>query len=256
MNFIKTIKIYDTEFQKVRIGDNHDGGYVVLDKISKMCEKLYSYGVETNSSFENQFVEMYDCNAHLFDHTVNQAAEINPRFTFDKEGLGYKKTEDCDTLENHIIKYGNSQHKTLKMDIEWCEWDVFDNIPENILKDFDQILCEFHIIPVKYKDSHSPYFTGFHKNFYDNVNQILFERYKKILDKIQDFYYVFHVHVNNSIPANCVNGEMIPPLLELSLVNKKYIMEPKLSTTRFPIDGLDYPNKTDRPDVTNIEWNK
>jgi len=255
MQFLKTIKIYDTEFTKIRIGDRHDGGYVVLDEVSHMCQKLYSYGVETNSSFENEFVGKYDCDAHLFDHTVNQAAEINPRFTFDKEGLSYHTTNDCDTLENHLNKYGSPFHKTLKMDIEWCEWDIFEKMSEYILTQFDQILCEFHIVPVKYLDKHSPYFTQFHQHVYDNVNYILFEKYKKVLKKIQEHYYIFHLHANNSIPANFVNGEIIPPLLELSLVNKQCVSNPKLSTASYPIDGLDYPNKTDRPDILNIPWN-
>lgn len=255
INFLNTIKIYDTEFSKVRIGDKHDGGYVVLDEVSQMCNKLYSYGVETNSSFENEFVEKYDCQAHLFDHTVNQAAEINSRFTFDKEGLSYEKTEDCDTLENHLGKYGDVPHKILKMDIEWCEWDIFEKMSDNVLKGFDQILCEFHVIPVKYLDRHSPYFTQFHQAFYNNVNQILFERYKRVLNKLQEHYYVFHVHINNSIPCNFVDGETIPPLLELSLVNKSFVKNPSLTNTKFPVDGLDYPNKTDRPDILNIPWN-
>jgi hypothetical protein len=255
MNFIQTIKIYDTEFAKIRIGDNHDGGYVVLEEVSKMCKKLYSYGVETNSSFENEFVQKYDCDAHLFDHTVNQSAEINPRFTFDKQGLSYKKTEDFDTLENHIKKYGNTSHKTLKLDIEWCEWDIFEQMSDNILNDFDQILCEFHVIPVKYLDNHSPYFTQFHQTFYNNINEILFEKYKKILNRLQEQYYIFHVHINNSIPCNFVNNEIVPPLLELSLVNKNLVKKPSLTNTKFPIDGLDYQNKTDRPDILNILWN-
>jgi len=66
---------------------------------------------------------------------------------------------------------------------------------------------------------------------------------------------VFHIHVNNSIPCNIVDNELIPPLIEMSLVNKNLIEKPTLSTSHFPIDGLDYPNKTDRPDITHIAWN-
>jgi hypothetical protein len=255
MNFIKSIKVYDTEYNKVRVGDNRDGGYVVLDEISAKTQTLYSYGVETNSSFENEFVEKYNCNAVLFDHTVSAAAEVNDKFTFVKEGLSHKKTDNCDTLQNHLDKYGCPKHKTLKMDIEWCEWDVFKNISDDILNDFDQILCEFHVIPVKYKDTHTPYFTSFHNAFYNNVNKILFEKYNKVFQKLQQYYYVFHVHVNNSIPCNIVENELVPPLIEMSLVNKNLIKNPTLSTSHFPTDGLDYPNKTDRPDITNIAWN-
>lgn len=255
MNFIQSLKIYDTGLTKVRIGDKHDGGYVVLDEVSKMCEKLYSYGVETNSSFENEFVQRYDCNAHLFDHTVETAAEVNPKFTFDKEGLSFEKKGCFNTLENHLNKYGNPFHKTLKMDVEWCEWDIFESVPDHILDNFDQILCEFHIVPVKYLDKHTPYFTQFHQSFYHEVNNILFKKYKKTLDRLQKFYYIFHVHANNSIPCNEVDGELIPPLLEMSLVNKQCVSSVSLSKSKYPMEGLDYPNKTDRPDIENISWN-
>ena len=133
--------------------------------------------------------------------------------------------------------------------------NIFEQMSDNILNDFDQILCEFHVIPVKYLDSHSPYFTQFHQTFYNNVNEILFERYKRILNRLQEQYYIFHVHVNNSIPCNFVGNEIIPPLLELSLVNKNLVKRASLTNVKFPIDGLDYQNKTDRPDIRNIPWN-
>lgn len=256
MSFLNNILVFDTEHTKVRVGDKKDGGYVVLEEVSLETEILYSYGVEYNSSFEGEFVKRFDCDAVLFDHTVDAPAETNERFTFVKEGLSDHKHDQFDTLNNHLTKFGDPDRKTLKMDIEWSEWDVFEEMSEFTLSDFDQILVELHMIPVKYKDSHSPYFTGFHQCVYEGVNNILFERYQRIIDKLQQYYYVYHVHINNSIPCNQYRGEDIPPLLELSLVNKSLVKEPRLTTQTFPVDGLDYPNKTDRPDITHIEWNQ
>ena len=54
MSFIENILLFDTEYTKVRVGDKHDGGYVVLDENSQKWHKLFSYGVEINSYFENQ----------------------------------------------------------------------------------------------------------------------------------------------------------------------------------------------------------
>ena len=141
------------------------------------------------------------------------------------------------------------------MDIEWCEWNIFRYMPHNVLTDFDQILCEFHLIPMNYMDKHSPYFTGFHKDVYSKVNKMLFKRYSLILQRLQEEYYIFHVHINNSIPCNYVGTEEIPPLVELSMVNKSLVDNPILCVDKFPIEGLDYPNKTDRPDIKHILWN-
>ena len=55
MAFLDNFLIFDTEYTKVRVGDKKDGGYVVLDEVSNYSEKLYSYGVETNTSFESDF---------------------------------------------------------------------------------------------------------------------------------------------------------------------------------------------------------
>ena len=256
MRFLDNILVFDTEHTKVRVGDKKDGGYVVLEEVSLDTETLYSYGVETNSSFESEFVKRYDCNAVLFDHTVDNAAEDNDRFTFVKEGLSDHKHDQFDTLEDHLSRFGDPDRKTLKMDIEWCEWDVFDTLSCFTIGDFDQILCEIHMIPMEYNGSHTPYFTGFHECVYDGVNKMLFDKYQRVLDRLQQHYYVYHVHINNSIPCNNVFGEDIPPLVELSMVNKSLVKNPTYSVDKFPVDGLDYPNKTDRPDITHIKWNQ
>tara|TARA_B100001250_G_scaffold364604_1_gene344793 strand:- start:76 stop:843 length:768 start_codon:yes stop_codon:yes gene_type:complete len=255
MAFLDNFLIFDTEYTKVRVGDKKDGGYVVLDEVSNYSEKLYSYGVETNTSFESDFCDRYDCDAILFDHTVDGPEKQDERFTFVKQGLSHVTTDDCDTLHNHLLLYGNPERKTLKMDIEWCEWNIFRHMPHDVLIDFDQILCEFHLIPMNYMDKHSPYFTGFHKDVYSKVNKMLFRRYSLILQRLQEEYYIFHVHINNSIPCNYVGTEEIPPLVELSMVNKSLVDNPILCVDKFPIEGLDYPNKTDRPDIKHILWN-
>ena len=113
MSFLNNILVFDTEHTKVRVGDKEDGGYVVLEEVSLETEILYSYGVEYNSSFEGEFVKRFDCDAVLFDHTVDAPAETNERFTFVKEGLADHKHDQFDTLNNHLTKFGDPDRKTL-----------------------------------------------------------------------------------------------------------------------------------------------
>jgi len=40
------------------------------------------------------------------------------------------------------------------------------------------------------------------------------------------------------------------------MVNKALVKNPTHCIDKFPVDGLDYPNKTDRPDITHIKWNQ
>lgn len=96
----------------------------------------------------------------------------------------------------------------------------------------------------------------FYRFVYGGVNKMLFDKYQRVLDRLQQHYYVYHVHINNSIPCNNVFGEDIPPLVELSMVHKSLVKNPTYSVDKFPVDGLDYPNKTDRPDITHIKWNQ
>jgi|DEB0MinimDraft_10_1074344.scaffolds.fasta_scaffold61910_2 hypothetical protein len=255
---LDSIKIYDTEHTKERVGSKKDGGYVVLNEISKDTQVLLSYGVEDNTSFENDFTHKFGCVAHLFDHTIDglDPNSDSKRFTFHKEGISHVKTKDCDTLMTHLSKFGNRDHVTLKMDVEWCEWAVFETFPEDYLDFFDQILCEFHLIPMDYKGGHSPYFTKFHSRVYDEINDLLMKRYAGVMHKLQRHFYVFHAHCNNSLPCNVVNGADVPPLLELSLVRKDLVKNPKLATGPWPDPVLDYPNKGDRPDITHLHWNQ
>jgi hypothetical protein len=255
-NFFDTIRVYDVGLTKVRLGNKGDGGYVVLDEVCKNSSRLYSYGVGNDISFEEDFYHRYSGNKiRLFDHTVDGINTNNKDFHFVQEGLSYKKLSHFNTLENHIRQFGdeNVPHKNLKIDIEWNEWKVFEELSDKTLRSFDQIICEFHTIPVQYKDSHSPYFTEFHKQVYAQINNLMFARYTKVMDKILNWYCIFHAHINNSLPLVEVNGLKIPSLVELSLVNRQSITMARLpAKSRFPQDGLDYPNKTDRDD---IEWN-
>jgi len=259
VNFIKGIKIHDTEYEKIRAGKAGDGGYVVLLELCKKSKALYSYGVSNDVSFELDFLNKSpNAKVRLFDHTIDKLPENHTNFSFTKEGVSHFKNEHLNTIESHLSLFGDTHltNKTLKIDVEWAEWGVFENMSEQTLSGFDQILCEFHTVPVIYKDSHSPHFTEFHKFIYSEINGLLFERYSRILNRIFKNYYAYHVHLNNSLELTEVGGEMIPSLVELSLVNKNLVKQPKISNLKFPIEGLDFPNKPHRKDILGVEWNR
>lgn len=257
MSFFKNLQIYDTEYTKIRIGPKKDGGYVVLSENIKNCNVLYSYGINDDVSFELDFVRVNpNCIIRLFDHTINELPEKNPSFNFIKEGIASEKKVNLDTLENHLYRFNDNLkfNKILKMDIEWNEWDVFEKMPNEIMCQFDQILCEFHFIPVFYEQNHSEYFTKFHKLIYEQINQQLFEKYQKVLNKIFDKFYLFHLHINNSLPVNKILNNEFPPLVEMSLVNKKIINHPRFTLFKYPIENLDFPNKPYKSDIINFNW--
>ena len=259
MKFIKNIKIYNTEYTKKRLGPNKDGGYIVLDELCKKCNVLYSYGISDDVSFELDFLSNNpNAKVRLFDHTVENLPAHHKNFSFLKEGVSFEQQSNLNTLENHLKYYGdlNNLNKILKIDVEWNEWNVFEKMPENILSQFDQIFCEFHFIPVVYNGSNSPYFTKFNKFVYSQINDLLFEKYQNVLEKIYQYYHVFHLHINNSLPLNEINGKKFPPLVEMSFINKNLAKNATLIKEKFPIKNLDFANKDYKQDILNFDWNQ
>ena len=259
MSLLKNISVYKTEYTKKRFGENKDGGYIVLAEPFKKCKVLYSYGISDDISFEIDFVKNNPNSlVRLFDHTITKLPYQHENFSFLKEGISAEKSDQLNTLENHLNYFGdlNSPNKTLKIDVEWNEWEVFDKMPERILSQFDQILCEFHFIPMNYKDAHTQYFTQFHQSIYSEVNKMLFQKYQSVLDKIVKHYYIFHLHINNSLGINEINTESVPPLVEISLINKNLVQSPILINPDFPIENLDYPNKSYKKEILNFNWSQ
>ena len=119
---------------------------------------------------------------------------------------------------------------------------------EELLK-FGQMLIEFHLVHVQTPDNLSPYFSNFYDNVYERVNQDLFGMYLGVMQRLNNWFYVFHIHANNSLPLANADGYYFPPLLELSFVRKDLVKTHKPTKDNFPIQGLDQPNKTNRPDI-------
>jgi hypothetical protein len=253
--FAKEIEVISTPgLTKKRIGRLEDGGYVVLDEISKRTEVLYSYGVSDDWSFEEDYVNTYDCEARLFDHTVNGITSSNPKIYFKKQGLGLTPSENFDTLYNHMSENNDLKKRSaLKIDIEWNEWDFFNQVSDEFHQHFDQIICEFHIIPVEYNGSHTPYFTGFYKDVYEKFNEMIFGKYLSCIQKIKANFCIYHVHVNNSLGVREYDGCSIPYLLEVGFVHRRFLPSvTEASQDTFPVKDLDFPNKPYKPEILNF----
>lgn len=262
--FFESIRVYDTPFTKTRVGKQSDGGYVCLDELNRCTSALYAYGVSDETSFEEDFQTRYpQCDIHMFDHTVDGVNINNPKIHFTKEGISpfpmNTTRGKLGTLDAHLEERGDSHQTelTLKMDIEWNEWSVLENLSMTTLGRFDQVLCEFHAVPVIYNQVHTPYFTEFYRGVYHEINEKLFARYGGVLKKIQSQFVIYHVHINNSLPLVEVDGYKFPPLIELSFVNRALVSDDQLTMTKqtFPVPGLDFPNKPYREDITGFVWN-
>lgn len=235
-------KVFSTSGTKVRIGNKGDGGYVVLDELCQKAEAMYSLGIGDDVSFECDFVDRYPKYwISMFDPTIECLPETRPQFIFHKNDI---RGMNLSTIPDNSI---------LKMDTEFGEWEDLMSLDESVLSKFSQIVVEFHIIDIPNKQGLTPYFTKFYKDRYGILNDALFGTYYRTLEKLNKMFYIYHIHPNNSLPKITVDGCSFPPLLEISFVRRDLVENVRLKKLQHPDtdEGLDYPNKADRPDIVN-----
>ena len=261
--FFKDLQVFDVEgYTKVRVGRHCDGGYVVLDELCPGTT-LYSYGIGDDISFEEDYARRYNSFVKCFDHTINGITTQDPRIRWTNRGLG--NARNCRIPVQDIDLHERTE-RVLKVDVEHHEWEWLSRWgPEGGWK---QIIIELHIlsaetnrswIPYRRDDGVvvtgplSPYFASMFADFDLQVNEFIFKEYSRALARLTNDYYVYHVHGNNSLPKTTLYGYSWPQLLELSLVRKDIVAgKVKPTTQTFPVPGLDFPNKTNRPDFTSI----
>ena len=225
--FLKELKPYDFfNSYRLRIGPNGDGGYILLNDGLEEIDVLYSYGVNDNSDFELMFCEKFNAIARLYDHTVDAPPLNKEFFSFFKEGVGPRKTSNLNTIENHIIHNGDRGKKlVLKMDVEGDEWETLLHIPISTLNLFYQIIIEVHFV-----HSIMPNSIGI------NLSEARIGEKTNVIKKINEHFYLYHVHANNYNPLYYIGCFKIPNTMELNFVNKKYFTPKKGSITIFPTE--------------------
>jgi|21_taG_2_1085346.scaffolds.fasta_scaffold09387_5 hypothetical protein len=219
LNIIELLKPYDVNSPKKRLGPNCDGGYVISELALNKCTNLFTYGVDDDIKYEEDFAVTYGKPCFLFDHTINQNKWEKGLLTYIPEGLGYEHS--CKDFLQHYDECGVSGDVLLKIDIEGNEYDYFDRT--NILK-ISEVTTGI-IIEVHYMD-----------------NPIILGRFIKLMNELNEFFLLNHVHDNNIGSTFNYHGFNIPNVMELSFINKKLVGDYTLDTRKYPISGVDYPN--------------
>jgi hypothetical protein len=243
--FLSEIKVYDLPVTKGRLGNEGDGGYVVAMEHLALANDLYSFGIGNDVGFELDFLSLFPkAKAHLFDPTIQSPPCKHDRFNFERTGI------DSRALYGGL-PWGIEPDSILKIDAEWDEWEALLEMPLNRLG-FSQIIIEFHILHLEPRSGLSPYFTGLYQSLVNKQNWKLFHLYGDVMVWMNSWYRCFHIHANNSLPMVNVDGYQFPPLLEMSFLRKDLAdSDIKPASGPFPISGLDFANKKDRPDVIN-----
>lgn len=228
-NIIELLRPYDVFSPKKRLGPKSDGGYVISEIALQSCEYLFTYGVENDIRYEEDFVKQFKKPCFLFDHTINKEAWKTTLMTYKPEGLGYEA--HCKDFLEHYKEFNIDGDVLLKIDIEGNEWDYFDKTDINeISKVTTGIIIEIHL-------------TGHH-----SIN-----RFVRLLNTLDQFFILNHIHGNNHSDTFKYGEYEIPLVLELSFINKRYVNNYKLDINKYPIEEYDFPNKEGIEDL-NLDF--
>lgn len=258
---LEEIKVYDCEnLTKIRLGNKGDGGYVVAKELCEATDTLYSVGIGDDVGFELDFAKQFpNAKIKMYDPTIDDIPHKHKNFEFNKR-----------EFNNADI---SNKPSALKMDIEGDEWhSVYNLLTDSreficgidgerievttfasinrFLSAMNQIVIEFHILHHEARVGLSPYFNDMYNKFIDTENSKIFSKYYNVIKEMNKHFYCFHIHANNSLPITEYDGYKFPPLLEMSFVRKDIVTGATLSDELFPVVGLDYPNKADRPDIS------
>jgi hypothetical protein len=221
---IRPVKLSNCEFE--RVGDKHDGGYVVCKNLVERAEAFYSYGISasdtwgcTLSARHRRPVHQYDC-FNLERPPCDGALPI-----FHEECVGPKREiidgRPFDTVAAQIERNGDAgKHLVMKMDVEGAEWPSLLTVPDSVLNQIDHLNVEFHGV----EEGH----------------------YEQTMAHLSRLFHVVNIHYNN---WTC--SPDVPPFpattFELLLVHKNVgVVETGLKPM-IP-NPLDAPNNWMRPD--------
>lgn len=224
MSLLKLLKPTCIDSEKIRLGQNQDGGYVINKVAIERSNILYTYGVGGDIGYETAYRDMTGNPVRLFDPTVDMP---NP-----PEGMEFNKLP-LGTGNNRFSQhYTGKKHGMvlLKIDTEGAEYDYF--MDENIT--ILNAVCSGIILEVH------------HLN--EPMRQLVF---KRILKDLSYGFYLTHIHGNNWGGEFGLEGYSVPNVMELSFVNKSICEESKtLCSEIYPSPGLDFPNRADQPDCS------
>lgn len=220
---------YSSTFSLRRVGREYDGGYIMLFPFSS--DKIaYSIGICDDVSWDLDMVkEGYK--VFQYDHTIKRLPLNNDNFFFKKIGISSSDSTNLKTLNTMINenKHCSNNGMVLKMDVEGCEWDVLNNLT-NELEKFDQIVIELH-------------------NLLDiNKKEIIINGLKKLTEH----HRLVHIHYNNYGKIVYVGDYVAADSIEVTLIKSNKCLN--TSNRLLPV-SLDKPCNPGMDDIYIGKWN-
>ena len=240
------------KYNLIRVGPRKDGGYIIDKRVIRRSKTVITCGLNDDWEFEKNYLKMNpESKIIAYDHTVNKKfwkkrfkkdfialislkkitinkildvfKYIDYKFFFkrnihiSKKVVLNKKNVNEISIKEILDKKKNV---ILKIDIEGDEYKILNVINKEQSK-INLLLMEFH-------------------NISKNMQKI-----KNFLNKSK--FKIIHLHGNNYGGVDKFNN---PNVIEVTLINsKKFKINKKKSTQKYPILGLDFKNLKRREDI-------
>jgi hypothetical protein len=214
--------------KKVRVGNGGDGGYVQIDDCTDISH-AFSFGVSDNDTWDLAMAKA-GIPVEQFDHSIEKAPSTHPCLHFHRKMISVDATPGTATLSELVLEYSklDTPDLILKIDIEGCEWDIFDRATDPALSKLAQIICEFHDLSRL-------------------TNRAFRTRAYRVFKKLGKQFAPVHVHGNNWGQLCNIANVSVPDVLEVSFANRSryFFIE---TTETFPT-SLDTPCCPNLPDI-------
>jgi FkbM family methyltransferase len=217
----ESLTVYKSPYNKIRLGKDYDGGYIICDIPDIKYDFFLSGGILDDISFEEDFCSKYPdvkCLAH--DGFIDNIDIKNNNITFIKQYIGDSNNEYFTNLHSIINQYNNI---FIKMDIEGGEIAWINSLSTDQIDKFAQIVIEFHF----------PFY----------------EKECLVFEKLLKSHILVHFHANNCCGTNTIKNIEIPNVFECTYIHKKYYTtDLELNTSTIP-GTLDMKNVIDKDEI-------
>jgi hypothetical protein len=213
---------------KERVGSEADGGYVIPSDWKRVFT-LFSLGIGPDNSFDMAFARSGTL-VEAYDPTISSLPEKHPKIRWIKRWVASESDPSLNkiSLGEILVNASEDGGSALKMDIEGGEYPAIMSCPDAALGKLRFLVVEFHDV------------AGAVASGQTAALEIAWNRLSGLFD-------VIHLHANNAGGARVLGGTLVPNLLEITMVNRKFYSTLP-SHESFP-GPLDRPNLKSRAEI-------
>ena len=214
---LKKLLPYQIDVSLVRLGEKNDGGYLVPDDLVGI-DKNYSAGVGFLTQYEKDLEEKYSIKSNMLDFNEIDKTILPSEASFLKKKLGLVSNNQEISINDWIVQA--DKDIILKIDIEGDEYASLIDISEENLKKVRILVIEFHDL----------------RNLRNNLFLNFFD---KVINKLENYFYVCHLHINNTSKIKKIGDFLVPDMIELTFIRKNRVknFSPKFSTLPHELDN-------------------